>query len=80
VVSGTTVARRGPQAVWEEKHRKVLSDTELMKNTPTHVCAETALVDLELKVSELFLSITSCPSIIISENASNWRIGSMWLW
>jgi hypothetical protein len=37
-----------------------------------HVCAKTALlVDLQQKVGELVLSITSCPIIIISENTSN---------
>jgi hypothetical protein len=45
---------------------------ERMKNTPTHVCAKLPLsVDLQQKVGELVLSVTSCPSIIILENALN---------
>jgi hypothetical protein len=39
-----------------------------MKTIPTHVCARTALLaDLQQKVGELILSITSCPSTIILE-------------
>jgi hypothetical protein len=32
------------RAVSEEKERKIVSDTEQMKNLPTRVCTETAFV------------------------------------
>jgi len=38
------------------------------------------LVDLQQKVGELVLSITSCPSIIILENTLNKCIEKIWLW
>jgi hypothetical protein len=38
------------------------------------------LVDLQQKVGELVLSVTSCPTIIILENAYNLCIEKMWLW
>jgi hypothetical protein len=48
---------------------KFVSGTKRMKNTPIQVSAKTALlVDLQQKVCELVLSITSCSSIIILEN------------
>jgi hypothetical protein len=37
------------------------------------------LVDLQQKVGELVLSVTSCHSIIILENL-NYFIERMWLW
>jgi hypothetical protein len=50
----------------------IVSETERMKNTPTHVCPKLPLlVDLEQKAGELFLSTTSCNSIIILENTLN---------
>jgi hypothetical protein len=37
-----------------------------------HVCAKTAFVGSpSIKVSELVLSITSCPSVVILENVLN---------
>jgi hypothetical protein len=60
--------------VSEEKKNiaKMVSDSERMKSTPIHVCTKTAfLVDLQEKVSELVLSITYSPSIIILENTTN---------
>jgi hypothetical protein len=43
-----------------------------MKNTPTHVCAKTAFIGWRSqKVGKLVISVTSCPSIIILENALN---------
>jgi hypothetical protein len=66
VVSG------GPQAVSEEKVLRKLDDTERMKNTPIYGCAKTAfVVDLQQNVGGLVLSITSCPTVIILENALN---------
>jgi hypothetical protein len=51
---------------------KIVPDTERMKNTPTHICAKTALLfDLQQKVGESVHSINSCPTIIILENALN---------
>jgi hypothetical protein len=45
VPGGSPVVHGGPQAVSEEKSlQKFLSNTEQMKNTPTHVCAKTAFV------------------------------------
>jgi hypothetical protein len=36
----------GPQAVLEEESlQKWYQDTELMRNTPIHVCAKTSFVD-----------------------------------
>jgi hypothetical protein len=60
----------GPQAVSEEKTiSKIVSGTEWMRN---HTCMSVLklplLVDLQQKVGELVLYITSCPSVIISEN------------
>jgi hypothetical protein len=44
----------------------------IAKITPIHVCAKTAFaVDSQKNVGELILSITSCPTIIILENALN---------
>jgi hypothetical protein len=40
-----------------------------MKNTSVHVYAKLLLlVDLQQKIGELVISVTSCPSIIILEN------------
>jgi hypothetical protein len=51
---------------------KIVSDTERIKTTPIHVCAEAEfLVDLQQKIGELVLSITSCPSAIVSVNTLN---------
>jgi hypothetical protein len=46
---------------------KIILDTERMKNTAIHVCVLKLplLVELQHKVGESVLSITSCPSIII---------------
>jgi hypothetical protein len=39
------------------------------------------LVDLQEKLGELVISITSChPIIIILENTLNWCMEKMWLW
>jgi hypothetical protein len=35
------------------------------------------LADLEQKLGELLISLTSCPTIIILENALNWCIEKM---
>jgi len=50
---------------------KIVSGTELMKNTYMSVLKLPFLADLQQKVGELVLSITSCPSIIILENTLN---------
>jgi hypothetical protein len=51
---------------------KIVSDIGRMRNTPVHVCANTAiLVHLQKKLGELFIFITSCSSIIILENTLN---------
>jgi hypothetical protein len=44
-----------------------------MNDTPIHVCAKTVLVDFQVNIGKLVLSITSSPSIIILENASVYR-------
>jgi hypothetical protein len=45
VTGGSPVVHGGPQAVLKEKAlQKILSNTEQIKNTPTHVCAKTAFV------------------------------------
>jgi hypothetical protein len=63
------VVRSGPQAVSEEKHAGIVTGTERVKNTPCICMLKLPiLVDLQQIVRELVLSITSCPSIIISEN------------
>jgi hypothetical protein len=38
------------------------------------------LVDLQQKIGELDLSITSCPTIIILENALNSSVEKVWSW
>jgi hypothetical protein len=72
---------------------KLVSDTERMKNTPTHiyiciyiyiyiyiythththisVLKLPLLVDVQQKVGELVISVTSCPSFTILENTLN---------
>jgi hypothetical protein len=62
-----------PQAVSEEKSiAKIASDTERIKVHPyMSVLKLPLLVDLQQKVDELGLSITSCPSIIMLENTLN---------
>jgi hypothetical protein len=62
-----------PQAVSEEKNiAKIVSDTERIKVHPyMSVLKLPLLVYLHLKVGELGLSITSCPSIIILESTLN---------
>jgi hypothetical protein len=43
-----------------------------MNTAPIHVCAKNfLLLDLQQKIGELVLSITSCPTIIILENDLN---------
>jgi hypothetical protein len=48
-----------------------------MKNTPIHACAKP---DLQEKIGELFLSFTSCTSIIVLGNTLNWCIKEMLSW
>jgi hypothetical protein len=53
------VVRDGPQAVWEEEAlQKLYWILSEMKNTPLHVCFETAFVEIQNKVGHLLISIT----------------------
>jgi hypothetical protein len=63
----------GPQKVSEEKAlQKLHQILKRMKSTPMYVLKLPLLVGLQLKVRELVVSKTSCPIIIILENALNW--------
>jgi hypothetical protein len=66
VFHGPPEVRGGHQAVSDESTAIIVSDTERMNNTPTHVVLKLPLsADLQQKVGELLISITYCPSVII---------------
>jgi hypothetical protein len=67
------MVRGGPQAVSEAKALQKLCQTlnELKVHPHMSVKKLPLLVDLQLKVGALVLSITSCPSEMILENTLN---------
>jgi hypothetical protein len=69
VVRGNPLVSGGPQAVSEGKAlQKFVSNTSQMKTqTYISVLKLPLLVDLQQKVGQLVISITSCPSIIMLE-------------
>jgi hypothetical protein len=64
------VVRGGPQAVSEEKALQKLYQklSEWKIHTYMHVLELPLLADLQYKVGELVISITSSPTVIILEN------------
>jgi hypothetical protein len=76
IVSQTVVRRK----LRKEKHCKK-RNRHLTNEKYTHTCVlkRPLLADLQQKVGELVLSITSCPSIITLENTLHLRIEKM-LW
>jgi hypothetical protein len=63
----------------KKKHYKIQTLNESKIHPCMSVLKLPLSVDLQHKVGELFLSRTSCPTIVILENALNKCIEKMWL-